>query len=214
MYLPRQFEAQEASIATDLIRAHPFASLISVDDEGLPFVTHLPLHLEQRGRRSGAARPLRQGQSARALPAGAAAGRGHVPRSPCLYVAPGVPGPGPRADLELPRGALHGAGDPDRRTRRQGCAAQEAHRRPRAGLCGAVALAGRGLRPQDAGGHRGVRAGGDAGAVQDQAEPAPPRSPTPPCARPMRGGGEDEQALGRWMDRLGMPKQAQEGGLS
>ena len=28
------------------------------------------------------------------------------------------------------------------------------------------------------------------------------------------GGGEDEQALGRWMDRLGMPRQAQEGGLS
>ncbi len=27
----------------------PFASLISVDDAGLPYVTHLPLHLEERG---------------------------------------------------------------------------------------------------------------------------------------------------------------------
>jgi transcriptional regulator len=27
------------------MRSHPFASLISVDEGGLPFVTHLPLHL-------------------------------------------------------------------------------------------------------------------------------------------------------------------------
>ncbi len=49
MYLPRQFEAKDEAIATELIRARPFASLISVDDEGLPFVTHLPLHLVERG---------------------------------------------------------------------------------------------------------------------------------------------------------------------
>ena len=30
------------------MRAYPFASLISVDDDGTPFVTHLPLHLTQR----------------------------------------------------------------------------------------------------------------------------------------------------------------------
>ena len=30
------------------MRAYPLASLISVDDEGFPFVTHLPLHLTQR----------------------------------------------------------------------------------------------------------------------------------------------------------------------
>ena len=45
MYLPPQFAAKDASIALELMRAHPFASLISVDDEGLPFVTQLPLHL-------------------------------------------------------------------------------------------------------------------------------------------------------------------------
>lgn len=49
MYLPPQFAAKESAAAIDLMRAHPFASLISVDDDGLPFVTHLPLHLEQRG---------------------------------------------------------------------------------------------------------------------------------------------------------------------
>ncbi len=31
------------------MREHPFASLISNDDSGLPFITHLPLHLEDRG---------------------------------------------------------------------------------------------------------------------------------------------------------------------
>ena len=50
MYLPPQFAAKDAAIAVELMRAHPFASLISTDDEGLPFVTHLPLHvLEEEG---------------------------------------------------------------------------------------------------------------------------------------------------------------------
>ena len=49
MYQPPQFAAKDPAAAIDLMRAHPFASLISVDDDGLPFVTHLPLHLEQRG---------------------------------------------------------------------------------------------------------------------------------------------------------------------
>lgn len=51
MYLPPQFAAKDPAIARELIRAHPFGSLISTDDEGLPFVTHLPLHLlEEEGR--------------------------------------------------------------------------------------------------------------------------------------------------------------------
>lgn len=49
MYLPAQFAASEPDLADALMRAHPFASLISVDEAGEPFVTHLPLHLEQRG---------------------------------------------------------------------------------------------------------------------------------------------------------------------
>lgn len=49
MYLPRQFNDDSGVHAPDLIRTYPFASLISVDDAGLPYVTHLPLHLEERG---------------------------------------------------------------------------------------------------------------------------------------------------------------------
>ena len=49
MYQPPQFIAKDPQIALDVMRAYPFASLISCDDDGLPFVTHLPLHLEQQG---------------------------------------------------------------------------------------------------------------------------------------------------------------------
>lgn len=48
MYMPPQFTAKDAALAATLIRENPLASLISVDDAGLPFVTHLPLHLEER----------------------------------------------------------------------------------------------------------------------------------------------------------------------
>ena len=49
MYLPPQFKGQRDPHAMPLIQEHPFASLISMDDAGLPYVTHLPLHLEVRG---------------------------------------------------------------------------------------------------------------------------------------------------------------------
>ncbi len=50
MYLPAQFSAKDQSHARQLMREYPFASLISVDDDGLPFVTPLPLHLlEENG---------------------------------------------------------------------------------------------------------------------------------------------------------------------
>ena len=48
MYLPPQFNDKDAAFAPALMRENPFASLISTDDAGLPFVTHLPLHLEER----------------------------------------------------------------------------------------------------------------------------------------------------------------------
>jgi transcriptional regulator len=51
MYLPAQFDSKDRAIAAALIREHAFASLISTDDEGLPFVTHLPLHLQERADR-------------------------------------------------------------------------------------------------------------------------------------------------------------------
>ncbi|MDO9404248.1 MAG: FMN-binding negative transcriptional regulator [Polaromonas sp.] len=46
MYLPPNFRGALDAHAVPLMRAHPFASLVSVDDTGLPFITHLPLHLE------------------------------------------------------------------------------------------------------------------------------------------------------------------------
>lgn len=48
MYLPPQFRSDDPQVAADLMREHPLASLVSTDADGLPFVTHLPLHLEQR----------------------------------------------------------------------------------------------------------------------------------------------------------------------
>jgi transcriptional regulator len=48
MYQPPHFKSADPAIAAELMRAHPFASLISNDDTGFPFVTHLPLHLEER----------------------------------------------------------------------------------------------------------------------------------------------------------------------
>ena len=48
MYLPPQFNAKDQAHAIRLMRGHPLASLISVDDKGFPFVTHLPLHLTHR----------------------------------------------------------------------------------------------------------------------------------------------------------------------
>ena len=47
MYLSPQFAGDRAQAAA-LMQHHPFASLISVDDTGLPSVAHLPLHLEVR----------------------------------------------------------------------------------------------------------------------------------------------------------------------
>jgi transcriptional regulator len=49
MYLPPQFNAKDRQHAAALVRDYAFASLISNDDDGLPFVTHLPLHLIEDG---------------------------------------------------------------------------------------------------------------------------------------------------------------------
>jgi transcriptional regulator len=48
MYQPPQFRSDDPAIAADLMRGYPLASLISSDDTGFPFVTHLPLHLQER----------------------------------------------------------------------------------------------------------------------------------------------------------------------
>ena len=48
MYQPPHFRNTDPAVALGIMREHAFASLISTDDEGLPFVTHLPLHAEQQ----------------------------------------------------------------------------------------------------------------------------------------------------------------------
>jgi transcriptional regulator len=48
MYQPPHFKSDDPALAAELMRAHPLASLVSADDSGFPFVTHLPLHLEVR----------------------------------------------------------------------------------------------------------------------------------------------------------------------
>ncbi|RZI97630.1 MAG: FMN-binding negative transcriptional regulator [Variovorax sp.] len=48
MYTPPQFNAKDPAFALELMRANAFASLISTDDNGLPFVSHLPLVAEQK----------------------------------------------------------------------------------------------------------------------------------------------------------------------
>ncbi|MDM0073833.1 FMN-binding negative transcriptional regulator [Variovorax sp. J2P1-59] len=49
MYTPPQFNSTDRETAAELMRAHPFATLISNDDDGLPYITHLPLVLDDRG---------------------------------------------------------------------------------------------------------------------------------------------------------------------
>lgn len=49
MYLPAQFKSEDRAHAAALMRAHPLATLISNDDDGFPFITHLPLHLREEG---------------------------------------------------------------------------------------------------------------------------------------------------------------------
>ncbi|WP_048441962.1 FMN-binding negative transcriptional regulator [Caenimonas sp. SL110] len=49
MYLPPHFKSTDPAVAATLMRENAFASLISNDDDGFPFVTHLPLHLSVEG---------------------------------------------------------------------------------------------------------------------------------------------------------------------
>lgn len=57
MYQPPTFKTKDQAAAHQLMRAHPFASLVSTDDSGLPFITHLPLHLDQGDASDGDGAP-------------------------------------------------------------------------------------------------------------------------------------------------------------
>jgi transcriptional regulator len=47
LYQPPQFKAKDEAHAYALMKAYPFATLICNDDQGFPYVTHLPLHVLQ-----------------------------------------------------------------------------------------------------------------------------------------------------------------------
>lgn len=96
MYLPPQFANQDPQVARELMRAHPFAELISTDEQGFPFVTPLPLHLLEvaEGEEEGAvftllghiARPNPQAAHLRARPQALAVFHGpHAYMTPRVY---------------------------------------------------------------------------------------------------------------------------------
>ena len=50
MYLPKHFEPADRALALEVMRAHNFALLVSNDDDGTPYATHLPVIVSERGR--------------------------------------------------------------------------------------------------------------------------------------------------------------------
>lgn len=68
MYLPKYFKGNWAEHAVPLMQADPFASLISTDDTGLPFVTHLPLLLDDEQADEADSKPVLLGHVARGNP--------------------------------------------------------------------------------------------------------------------------------------------------
>jgi transcriptional regulator len=90
MYQPPHFKSDDPAHASELMRRHPFASLVSTDDEGFPFVTHLPLHLEERDGRfvllGHCARPNPHWRYLQARPRALATFLGpHAYQSPKIY---------------------------------------------------------------------------------------------------------------------------------
>lgn len=67
MYIPTQFKSDEVADAVELMRKHSFATLICNDDDGQPFVSYLPLHVDV-GERDGKPWPSLLGHVARANP--------------------------------------------------------------------------------------------------------------------------------------------------
>ena len=110
MYQPPQFKSSDRTLAARLMRDHPFASLITNDDDGFPFVSHLPLHLEERDGTF-----VLLGHCAKANPQWRYL-RERRPRwstflGPHAYLSPQVyPDLARVPELELPGRALRGAG--------------------------------------------------------------------------------------------------------
>jgi len=44
MYLPKQFHNTDPAIAQRIMREHPLAAVVSVGEDGLPVLSHIPMH--------------------------------------------------------------------------------------------------------------------------------------------------------------------------
>ena len=49
MYLPRQFDHRDPAVTCRLLREHPLATLVSLDEQGAPYLSHLPIKLDATG---------------------------------------------------------------------------------------------------------------------------------------------------------------------
>jgi transcriptional regulator len=67
MYTPSQFKSDDLDTAVELMRNHSFATLVCNDDDGQPFLTYLPLHVDLR-EREGRSWPVLLGHVARPNP--------------------------------------------------------------------------------------------------------------------------------------------------
>ena len=47
MYLPKHFEPKDLALALEVMREHSFALMLSIDDAGAPFASHLPLVVQE-----------------------------------------------------------------------------------------------------------------------------------------------------------------------
>ena len=47
MYLPRQFDHRDPAVTCRLLREHPLATLVSLDEQGAPYLSHLPIKLDR-----------------------------------------------------------------------------------------------------------------------------------------------------------------------
>jgi transcriptional regulator len=67
MYIPRHFAQNDRALVLEVMRAHSFAVMVSDDDHGAPFATHLPLLISER-EVAGEARVVIEGHFAKASP--------------------------------------------------------------------------------------------------------------------------------------------------
>ena len=49
MYLPKHFEQHDRALTLEVMRTHSFATMVSMDDAGAPYATHLPLIVSEIG---------------------------------------------------------------------------------------------------------------------------------------------------------------------